>query len=48
MTTGGWMVMLLSVGFVVGLFAWCIVQVMRRKPDHLHGIEDIDTHDQDE
>ena len=45
MTTGGWITMLLSVGFVTGLFGWCIFQVLTRKPEHLHGIEDIDTKD---
>jgi hypothetical protein len=45
MTIGGWITMVLSVGFVTGLFGWCIVQVLTRKPGHLHGIEDIDTRD---
>jgi hypothetical protein len=48
MTTGGWITMLLSVGFVTVLFVWCIIQVMTRKPEHLHGIEDIDTKDQED
>jgi hypothetical protein len=48
MTTGGWITMLLSVGFVTVLFVWCIIQVMTRKPEHLHGIEDIDTQDHDD
>jgi hypothetical protein len=44
MTWGGWLTMLLSVGFVTLLFAWSIVQVLRRKEDqsHIHGMEDID------
>ena len=46
MTTGGWITMILSVGFVTVLFGWCIWQVLTRKPEHLHGIEDIDTKDQ--
>ncbi len=48
MTTAGWITMVLSVGFVTGLFVWCIVQVLRRRPGHIHGLEDIDTGDQDE
>lgn len=46
MTTGGWITMLLSVGFVVGLFGWCIWRVLTSRPEHIHGIEDIDTQDQ--
>jgi hypothetical protein len=48
MTTGGWITMLLSVGCVTGLFGWCIIQVLTRKPEQLHGIEDIDTHDRED
>lgn len=48
MTTAGWITMLLSVGFVTGLFVWCIVQVLMRKPGHMHGLEDIDTGDLDD
>jgi hypothetical protein len=48
MTWAGWITMILSVGFVTGLFVWCIVQVLVRKPGHLHGLEDIDTGDLDE
>ncbi|HHY84085.1 MAG TPA: hypothetical protein GYA07_00915 [Verrucomicrobia bacterium] len=45
MSTGGWITMSLSVGFVVGLFVWCIWRVMTapQADSHLHGIEDIDT-----
>jgi hypothetical protein len=32
LTVGGWITMLLSVGFVVGLFAWCIWRVMKAPP----------------
>lgn len=47
MTTGGWITMLLSVGFVVALFGWCLYRVLFCAPDpeRLHGIEDIDTKD---
>jgi hypothetical protein len=48
MTVGGWITMILSVGFVTSLFSWCIWQVLTRKPEHLHGIEDIDTQDKDD
>lgn len=33
MTMGGWVTMSLSVGFVTGLFAWCIHRVLRGPPD---------------
>lgn len=47
MTTGGWITMLLSVGFVVGLFITCITKViLGHKPvEPLHGLDDIDTPD---
>jgi len=50
MTAGGWITMILSVGFVTALFGWCIVRVLggRRPVDHLHGLEDIDTRDREE
>lgn len=32
MTTGGWINLVLSVGFVVVLFAYCIVRVVRGTP----------------
>lgn len=35
LTVGGWIVMLLSVGFVTCLLAWCIVKVLR-EPDAEH------------
>jgi len=35
MTTGGWIVMLLSVGFVTVLFIYCVTRVLfGRHPDH--------------
>lgn len=36
MTTGGWINLILSVGFVTGLLAYCIVRVIRApaKSDH--------------
>ncbi|MBI2928998.1 MAG: hypothetical protein HYY24_25315 [Verrucomicrobia bacterium] len=47
MTTGGWITLLLSVGFVVTLFVWCLYRVLlcAPEPEQLHGIEDIDTKD---
>jgi hypothetical protein len=49
MKPGGWIMMLLSVGTVVGLFTWCLWQVLFRStsdtPEHLHGGLDIDTKD---
>ncbi|HKI69001.1 MAG TPA: hypothetical protein VKA67_05390 [Verrucomicrobiae bacterium] len=44
LTPGGWITMILSVGFVTTLFIWCISKVLRDKKTetHIHGIEDID------
>ena len=41
MTTGGWINMILSVGFVTGLFAWCITKVLTTsgESEKLHGFE---------
>jgi hypothetical protein len=30
MTPGGWITMILSVGFVTGLLAWCLLRLLRR------------------
>jgi hypothetical protein len=44
---GGWVVMLLSVGFVTLLLAWCIWRVMGESNSRkVHGQIDIDTPDQ--
>lgn len=47
MTTGGWITMILSVGFVVGLFGWCIAKVLLsgEPADKLHSLDGIDTRD---
>jgi hypothetical protein len=46
MTTAGWIIMLLSVGSVTVLFAWCLYRVLVcAPPEKLHGIEDIETAD---
>jgi len=49
MTLSGWVVMVLSVGFVTGLTAWCIWRVLRAPevPEHLHAQPEIDTHDEE-
>ena len=49
MTLSGWVVMLLSVGFVTGLAVWCIYRVMKEPeaPQRLHAQDEIDTHDQE-
>jgi len=48
----GWIMMTLSVGTVVTLFAWCLWRVLFKSPpdtpEHLHGGLDIDTKDLDE
>jgi hypothetical protein len=47
MTMGGWVIMVLSVGFVTGLLAWCIAKVLKapEAPRKLHSQADIDTHE---
>lgn len=49
MTLSGWVVMILSVGFVTGLFAWCVWRVMKEPeaPEHLRAPDEIDTHDKE-
>lgn len=44
MSWGGWLTMIVSVGFVTLLFVWCIWRVLSEKPParHVHGMEDID------
>jgi len=43
MTIGGWITMVLSVGFVTCLFAYCMYRVLRSpaQADHLAHIEPI-------
>ncbi len=52
MTTGGWINMILSVGFVTALFVWCITRVLRgpgAKHEHdLAHVEPIDKGHTDE
>lgn len=47
MTTGGWITMILSVGFVVVLFVWCVLRVLlgREPTEKLHSLDSIDTKD---
>jgi hypothetical protein len=49
MNIGGWLIMLLSVGTVSLLFAWCIYKVLSTpgEADRLHGFE-IETPDEKE
>ena len=41
MTAGGWINLLLSVGFVTTLFTWCIYKVVTTpdEPEKMHGFE---------
>jgi multisubunit Na+/H+ antiporter MnhF subunit len=50
MTTGGWINLILSVGFVTILFAWCIYRVLRgpKDPAKLAHIEPLDEQEADE
>ena len=49
MTTGGWINLILSVGFVTVLFIWCIWRVLRgpQNPDKLAHIEPVDESEAD-
>jgi hypothetical protein len=45
MTTGGWINLVLSLGFVLGLFSWCAWKLLHAKPapdkTHLAHIEPV-------
>lgn len=47
MTIEGWIVMVISVGSVVGLFSWCLYKILTTpgESEKLHG---LDTHTPDE
>lgn len=47
MTLGGWVVMLVSIGLVTGLLAWCVVRVLRtpEASKHVHPPSDLEAHD---
>jgi hypothetical protein len=50
MTIGGWIIMVLSVGFVTGLLAWSICRVLGipGATKHLHSPVDIEPDDVDD
>jgi hypothetical protein len=50
MTAAGWTLMLLSVGFVLALTAFCFYQVLRSSDprEHMHAPLEIDTHERPE
>ena len=50
MTIGGWITMLLSVGFVVSLFLWCIIKVLttHQEPSHMAHVEPIEEDEADQ
>ena len=47
MTTPGWILMIVSMGFVVGLFLFCFYRVLTtpETEEHMHGPLDIDPGD---
>jgi hypothetical protein len=47
MSTGGWITMILSVGFVVSIFGWSLARVLFGKgpAEKLHSLDSIDTRD---
>ena len=49
MTVGGWILMLVSCGFVLTLLVFCYWRVLRTPAptQHMHAPLDIDTHDAD-
>ena len=49
MTLAGWIVMILSVGFVISLVTFCFYRVLRKPKttEHMHAPLEIDTHDAD-
>lgn len=49
MTSAGWVFMLCSVGFVLGLMLYCFRRVLTRPAaaEHMHAPLDIDTRDRE-
>ena len=49
MTIGGWITMIVSVGFVTILLVWCMWKVLTtpEATKHLHGELDVDTKDRE-
>ncbi len=42
MSIGGWITMILSVGFVTGLTIWCSIRVLRpSNPEKFEHVEDV-------
>lgn len=41
MTSSGWIIMILSVGSVTALLAWCVYKVLTipEETEHVHGFE---------
>jgi hypothetical protein len=50
MTVAGWCLMIVSVGFVLALTAYCFYRVLKTPApeEHLHAPLDIDTHEKAE
>lgn len=49
MTTGGWITMILSVGFVTTLFLFCIIRVLRGpQANRKHQLGHVEPIDEDE
>ena len=50
MTIGGWVTMILSVGFVTALFVWCVYRVLRShtSPDRLAHVEPMSEEESDQ
>ena len=49
MTTGGWINMILSVGFVTILFSWCIYRVIREPgAKHEHDLAHVEPIEKDQ
>lgn len=42
MTIGGWIMLILSVGAVTALFAWCLYKVLTipEETEHIHGFDE--------
>ena len=50
MNSGGWIIMIVAVGGVVGFFSWCMYKVIttRESAEHIHSPVDIDTKDRED
>lgn len=45
MTLGGWINLLLSVGFVTTLFVYCLWRVLRGSPSDVNHLAHVEPHD---